>query len=377
LITIGDIRVPGGSCTFDVIRGDLKLGGELMQSVSPGAATSSHLPVRQDWLDQRHEEIIEPDLPIVDPHHHLVDRPETGCYLLPELLADLSTGHNVTATVYLEWLSMYRADGPAELRPVGEIEFANGVGAMSASGTYGKPRVCAGIVGYADLALGAPVEKVLEAMIAAGGGRFRGIRFISATHPDQGAWGSLINRPAGLLMDQRVREGFARLAPLGLSFDAWMYHTQLGELVELARAFPETQIVLDHVGGAIGLGRYAGKREEVFAEWSGRIRELATCPNLHIKLGGLGMRMFGFTHHTGESPPSSEELAAAWRPYIETCIAAFGPERAMFESNFPVDKGSCGYAALWNAFKRIAAGCSAVEKAALFSSTATKFYRLG
>src|SRR5712671_485968 len=302
-----------------------------MPSASTATAITPHLPVRQDWLDQRREEIIEPDLPIVDPHHHLVDRPETGRYLLPQLLADIGTGHNITATVYLEWLSMYRADGPAELRPVGEIEFANGVAAMSASGTYGKPRICAGIVGYADLALGAPVEKVLEAMIAAGGGRFRGIRFITATHPDQAAWGSLVNRPAGLLMDQRVREGFARLAPLGLGFDAW----------------------------------------------SGRIRELAACPNVHVKLGGLGMRMFGFTHHTGELPPSSEELAAAWRPYIETCIAAFGPERAMFESNFPVDKGSCGYAALWNAFKRIAAGCSAAEKAALFAGTATKFYRLG
>jgi len=279
--------------------------------------------------------------------------------------------------VYLEWLSMYRATGPAELRPVGEIEFANGVAAMAASGIYGKTQVCVGIVGYADLTLGAAVEKVLEAMVIAGGGRFRGIRFISATHPDQAAWGSLVTRPAGLLMDRRVRDGFARLAPLGLSFDAWMYHTQLSELVELARAFPETQIVLDHVGGPIGLGRNAGKREEVFAAWSGRIRELAACPNVHVKLGGLGMRMFGFTHHTGELPPSSEELAAAWRPYIETCIAAFGPERAMFESNFPVDKGSCGYAALWNAFKRIAAGCSAAEKRALFSGTATRFYRLG
>jgi len=177
-------------------------------------------------------------------------------------------------------------------------------------------------------------------------------------------------------MDERVRAGFARLAPLGLSFDAWMYHTQLSELVDLARAFPDTPIVLDHVGGAIGLGPYAGKRDEVFAEWSARIRELAACPNVHIKLGGLGMRMFGFTVHTGELPPSSEELAAEWRPYIETCITAFGPKRAMFESNFPVDKGSCGYAALWNAFKRIATDCSATEKAALFAGTATKFYRL-
>ena len=347
-----------------------------MQTASPGAAISPHLPVRPDWLDRRREEIIEPDLPIVDPHHHLVNRPETGRYLLPELLADIGTGHNITASVYLEWLSMYRAEGAVELRPVGEIEFANGVAAMSASGTYGETRVCAGIVGYADLALGAPVERLLEAMIGAGGGRFRGIRFITASHPDQAAWGSAIIRPEGLLMDPKLREGFSRLAPLGLSFDAWMYHTQLEDLVDLARAFPQTPIVLDHVGGAIGLGPYAGKRDEVFAEWGGKIRELAACPNVHIKLGGLGMRMFGFTLHTRELPPSSEELAAAWRPYIETCIAAFGPDRAMFESNFPVDKGSCSYAALWNVFKRITAGCSAAEKQALFAGTATKFYRL-
>jgi L-fuconolactonase len=340
------------------------------------ALPGAHLPIREDWLSQRHEEIIDPDLPIVDPHHHLVDRPETGRYLLPDLLADLGSGHNITATVYLEWLSMYRATGPTELRPVGEIEFANGVAAMSASGTYGEAKVCAGIVGHADLTLGAAVESVLQAMITAGGGRFRGIRFIAATHPDQAAWGSAVIRPAGLLLDQRVREGFARLAPLGLSFDAWLYHTQLDELIDLARAFPETPIVLDHVGGPIGLGPYAGKRDEVFAEWSRRIRELAACPNVHTKLGGLGMRMFGFSFHTGELPPSSEELAAAWRPYIETCIAAFSPERAMFESNFPVDKGSCSYAALWNAFKRITASCSAAEKHALFAGTATKFYRL-
>src|SRR5215831_8136285 len=348
-----------------------------MQTATPAAVATPHLPVRQDWLDRRRETIIEPELPIVDPHHHLVDRPETGRYLLPDLLADTGSGHNITATVYLEWLSMYRAAGPAELRPVGEVEFANGVAAMAASGTYGETRVCAGIVGYADLALSPAVEKVLEAMIEAGGGRFRGIRFITASHPDQAAWGSPIIRPAGLLLDPKVREGFARLAPLGLSFDAWMYHTQLSDLVDLARAFPETPIVLDHVGGAIGLGRYAGKRDEVFAHWSVKIRELAACPNVHIKLGGIGMRMFGFTHHIGKLPPSSEELAAAWRPYIETCIDAFGPERAMFESNFPVDKGSCGYAALWNAFKRIAAGYSAAERAALFAGTATNFYRLG
>ncbi|HEV2100597.1 MAG TPA: amidohydrolase family protein [Stellaceae bacterium] len=349
----------------------------MLSATTSATATSTHLAVRPEWLDRRHEEIIEPDLPIVDPHHHLVQRPETGRYLLPDLLADIGSGHNITATVYLEWLSMYRAEGPAAMRPVGEIEFANGVAAMSASGGYGKTQVCAGIVGYADLTLGAAVEKVLEAQIAAGGGRFRGIRFISATHPDQAAWGSPVLRPTGLLADRQVREGFARLAPLGLSFDAWMYHTQLGELLDLARTFPATLIVLDHVGGPIGLGPYAGRRDEVFAEWSSRIRELAQCHNVHIKLGGLGMRMFGFAVHTQELPPSSEELAALWRPYIETCISAFGPERAMFESNFPVDKGSCGYAALWNAFKRISHGCSAAEKQQLFAGAARRFYRLG
>src|SRR5947207_4189614 len=248
-----------------------------MQSTDPAVlmnAPPTHLPVREDWLALRREEILEPDLPIVDPHQHLVDRENTGRYLLPDLLADTGSGHNITATVYLEWLSMYRAGGPPELRPVGEVEFANGVAAMAASGAYGKTRVCAGIVGYADLALGARVEPVLEAMIMAGGGRFRGIRFISASHPDDAARGSSVNRPAGLLMDRSVREGFARLHPLGLSFDAWMYHTQLGELVDLARAFPETPIVLDHVGGPIGIGPYAGRRDEVLAEWRGRIAEL-------------------------------------------------------------------------------------------------------
>ncbi len=179
-----------------------------------------------------------------------------------------------------------------------------------------------------------------------------------------------------MLLDKKTREGFAKLGSLGLTFDAWVYHTQLGDLVDLARAFPAQPIVLNHVGGAIGLGRYEGKRDAVFTEWRTRIQELAKCPNVHIKLGGLGMRMFGFNFHTLDVAPSSEQLATAWRPYIETCITAFGPERAMFESNFPVDKGGNGYAALWNAFKRIAAGCSATEKAALFAGTARKFYTL-
>ena len=348
----------------------------MTSTTPPASAISSHLAVRQDWLNLHREPVLEPALPIVDPHHHLIDRPESGRYLLPDLLADIGSGHNVIATVYLEWLSMYRADGPVELRPVGEIEFANGVAAMSASGGYGVSRVCAGIVGHADLTLGGRVARVLEAMITAGGRRFRGIRFIAASDPDQAQWGATAVRPQGLLLDRQVREGFAQLQPLGLSFDAWVYHPQLGDLVDLVRAFPGTPIVLNHVGGPIGLGRYKGKTDAVFVDWSARIRELAACPNVHVKLGGLGMRMFGFDVHEGELPPGSEQLAKLWRPYVETCISAFGTARAMFESNFPVDKGSYGYGVFWNTCKRLAQGASAAEKADLFRGAASRFYRL-
>jgi L-fuconolactonase len=264
-----------------------------------------------------------------------------------------------------------------EMRPVGEIEFANGIAAMSASGGYGAPRVCAGIVGHGELTLGARIRPVLEAMIAAGNGRFRGIRFITASDPDQGQWGAIATRPQGWLLDRTVREGFAQLAPLGLSFDCYMYHPQLGDLLDLARAFPQTPIVLNHVGGAIGLGRYQGRRDDVFADWSAKIRALAACANVHVKLGGMGMKVFGFDFHEHDLPPSSERLAAAWRPYVETCIEAFGAGRAMFESNFPVDKGSYGYGVFWNACKRLAQGASAGEKADLFHGTASRVYRLG
>lgn len=348
-----------------------------MASTTSSSAISAHLAVRPDWLARRREPALEPDLPIVDPHHHLIDRPQSGTYLLKDILRDIDSGHNVVATVYLEWHSMYRAHGPVELRPVGEIEFANGIAAMCASGGYGVPRVCAGIVGHGELTLGARVRPVLEAMIAAGNGRFRGIRFITASDADQRAWGAIATRPQGWLLDRTVREGFAQLAPLGLSFDAFMYHPQLGDLLDLARAFPDTPICLNHVGGAIGLGRFQGKREEVFPDWRARIRDLASCANVHVKLGGMGMQVFGFDFHEGELPPDSERLAAAWRPYVETCIEAFGAKRAMFESNFPVDKGSYGYGVFWNACKRLAAGTSADEKADLFHGTASRFYRLG
>jgi L-fuconolactonase len=326
------------------------------------------------WLGRRREEIIEPELPIVDPHHHLWERNQR--YLLDEFRADIGSGHDVRASVYLQCGSMYRADGDPDLRPIGETEFVNGVAAMSASGLYGPARVCAGIVGYADLGLGAGVERVLEAHIRAGGGRFRGVRNSSVWDADDSIRTTPRNAPKDLLYDPAFRAGFARLAPLGLSFDAWLYHPQIGDLADLARAFPETTIVLDHVGAPLGIAAYAGRRDEVYAEWSRSIDALARLPNVHVKLGGLGMAIMGFGFHERADPPSSAELATAFRPYVERCIAAFGVERSMFESNFPVDKCYCSYEVLWNAFKRLASGCSASEKTALFSATAARVYRL-
>jgi predicted TIM-barrel fold metal-dependent hydrolase len=337
---------------------------------------------RQDWLDRRREETLEPGLPIVDPHHHLWDRPApVGRYLLDELLADLASGHRVVATVFAQCGAMYRADGPGALRPVGETEFANGIAAMSASGGYGPTRVCAAIVGHADLRLGERVRPVLEAHLRAGGGRFRGVRHMTARDAVAHAYygqgpATIFDKEPGLLADPAFRAGFACLAPLGLTFDAWLVHPQLPELAALARAFPDTGIVLDHLGTPLGIGAYAGRRDAVFAAWSASVRELATCPNVSVKLGGLGMAMAGFGFHDEPAPPSSERLAAAWHPYVETCIEAFGADRCMFESNFPVDKASYSYAVFWNACKRLAHGASAAEQQALFSGSAARFYRL-
>jgi predicted TIM-barrel fold metal-dependent hydrolase len=344
-------------------------------STTAAAPSPYYIPIRADWLDRRREPVIDPELPIVDPHHHLWDgsRPR---YLLDELRADTDSGHNIVATVLVEARSMYRAAGAAEMRPVGETEFANGVAAMSASGTYGRTRHCAGIVAHANLTLGSRVEPVLEAHVHAGGGRFRGIRHITAWDADLSVRNPAYSPPAGLLGDKVFREGFAVLGRLGLTFDAWLFHPQIDEATDLARAFPGTGIVLNHVGGPIGTGSYAGRREEVFPVWAASIKRLAACPNVNVKLGGLGMRLGGFGFHEQPEAPSSEQLAAAWRPYIEACIEAFGPSRAMFESNFPVDKGSYSYPVFWNACKRLAQGASATEKADLFSGTATRVYRL-
>ena len=336
---------------------------------------SPYLPVRDDWLARRTEPILEPMLPIVDPHHHLWERPGWR-YMVDDLLADTNSGHNIVATVFVQCRSMHRAGGPEEFRPVGETEFVNGVAAMSASGGYGDAKICAGIVGHVDLRLGGRARAVLEAHIRAGGGRFRGIRHITAYDPDPTLMNPAYSPPPGLMGDKTFREGFACLAPLNLTFDAWLYHPQIGDVVALARAFPETGICLNHIGGPLAIGNYAGRRDEIFATWSKSMRELAACPNVVVKVGGMAMRINGWDFHEKADPPSSETLAAAWKPYVETCIEAFGASRCMFESNFPVDKGSYGYAPFWNACKLLAKGASATEKTDLFSGTASRFYRL-
>jgi predicted TIM-barrel fold metal-dependent hydrolase len=341
---------------------------------APGYA-SPHLPVREDWLAQRQEEILDPGLPIVDAHHHLWDRPGAR-YLLDDLLRDTGSGHDIRATVYVQARSMYRTEGAEELRSLGETEFANGVAARSASGLYGPIRACAAIVGMVDLMLGDGAAPLLERHIRASGERFRGVRNQTAWHASPEINSNPVPPRPGLLSEPAFRRGAARLLEHGLSLDVWAYHTQLDEVLSLARALPGLTLVLDHCGGPLGAGPYRGRRAEVFADWSGRMRLLAGCPNVVVKLGGLGMAVNGFGFEDWDLPPSSAQLAAAWQPYLETCVEAFGAERCMFESNFPVDKGSYGYVALWNAFKRFAAAGSADEKAALFSGTAIRTYRL-
>jgi predicted TIM-barrel fold metal-dependent hydrolase len=329
---------------------------------------------QEQWLSQVVEDIIEPERPICDPHHHLWHRAGSR-YLLDELMADTGSGHNVVSTVFVECASMYRADGPEALRPVGETEFVNGVAAMTASGGYGEFRACLGIVGLADLTLGAQAGAVLDAHMAASS-RFRGIRHAAGWDASDDIRNSHTDPAQGLLLDPKFREGFAELGKRGLSFDAWLYHPQIPELTDLARAFPDTTIIFNHFGGPLGIGPYAGRREEIFAAWQDDVAALAECPNVYAKLGGLVMPINGFDFHRRDLPASSDEIVAATGRYHRHAIECFGAERCMFESNFPVDKASCSYHVLYNAFKKMVADASETEKAALFHDTAHKAYRL-
>lgn len=328
----------------------------------------------QSWLDQVREDIVEPELPICDPHHHLWDR-DGSRYLLDELLEDVVSGHNVVSTVFVECGSMYRADGAQALRPVGETEFVNGIAAMAASGGYGDVRACAGIVGFADLTLGAAVGEVLDLHLARSD-RFRGIRHAAGWDADDRVRNSHTNPPAHLLLDEGFRAGMSELAKRGLSFDAWLYHTQIPELTDLARAQPDVTIIFDHFGGPLGIGPYEGQREAIFRRWCEDVTELARCPNVYAKLGGLVMPINGFEFHKRATPPTSDELVAATGRYYHHAIECFGVERCMFESNFPVDKRSCSYPVLWNAFKKLVSDASADEKRQLFHDTACRTYRI-
>ena len=339
------------------------------------------------------EPILEPDLAIIDPHHHLWDlRPLVATipephhpfiatvalspyYTFDELRADTTSGHNVIATVFMECGAFYRAGAGDGLKVVGEVEYVNGVAAQSACGLYGGQRLCAGIVGHADLLLGDGAAPVLEALKAVTP-RFKGIRHSAAWDADPEVLGAPFHAPPGLYLDATFREGFRHLSRLGLSFDAWLLEPQLSDVLSLARAFPDQPIVLDHCGTPLGIASYHGRLHERFDPWREAIRELGRCPNVTIKLGGLAMYFAGLPDHGPEAGLSSEVLAAMWRPYIETCIDAFGADRAMFESNYPVDKWGASYATLWNAFKRLSSGASADEKRALFSGTAARIYRL-
>lgn len=328
---------------------------------------------RSTWLSPNVEEPIDPDLQICDSHHHLWDRPDCR-YLLDELMKDIGAGHRISRTVFVECRSRYKDDGPEELRPVGETGFVQSIADQTASER--ATLVANGIVGHADLTLGGRVAAVLEAHLDASKNRFRGIRYVTAWHSSPEVAAATRIAPEGLLLDSKFREGFACLQKYNLCFDAWLYFPQLMELAGLARAFPDTPIVVNHIGGLIGVGPYAGKRDEVLGEWRRRMKALAACDNVFVKLGGFGMPRCGFGWSERSTPPSSAEVARAIAPYCHWCIDQFGVDRSMFESNFPVDRRSYSYSVVWNAYKRVTREYSSEERDSLFRNTAMRFYRL-
>ena len=327
-------------------------------------------------LDGRDEPILEPDLPIIDSHHHLFDRPALR-YMLDDYLADAGAGHRILASVYVETLAFARLGGPPVLRTLGEIEFANGVGAMAASGVYGDCHACAAIVGYADFRHGDAIGDLLDRAIAIAPERLRGMRQISVEHPTETPFRYLIHRPpTGVLMDRGFRPGVRQLADRGLSLDVAVFNNQLPDIAALADAFPKLAIVLNHLGVAMAMEMGGSERAAVFSAWASDLRELALRPNVYCKVGGLGMPFWGFGFESRPDPLGYTELAAAWRPYVETAIEAFGPQRCMMESNFPPDGRSCGFVPLWNAMKHIVRNCTSDDKAALFHRTAAHVYRI-
>jgi len=333
-----------------------------------------------DWLALTAEPTLEPELPICDPHHHFWDfrteRLPYQRYLLQELADDIHSGHNIRSTVFIEARSMYRADGPEEMRPVGEVEFVQGLAAASASGLYGPGRAAAAIVGHANLNLGERVAPVLEALQEASPNRFRGIRHSVTWDPHPDVDNTAAHRMPGQLASGNFRAGARVLARMGLSLEGWLYFPQLPELADFAKAVSDLPIILNHIGGLLRIGPYANRDDEVIATWQRGIAAVAACPNVTVKLGGIGMPRTGFDWHARSKPISSEELASSMAPLLSYCIEQFGPTRCMFESNFPVDKVSYSYNVLYNAFKRLSKGYSVAERAAMFHDTAARVYRI-
>jgi predicted TIM-barrel fold metal-dependent hydrolase len=327
---------------------------------------------RPEWLALRPEAALEPALPIVDAHHHLWSAPHPR-YLLDELLADLRSGHDIRATVCVEAHYGWRNEGPEALRPVGEVEHAASIASHAAhhEANTGHTIVNAAIVAHADLSLGERVEPVLDALIEAGGGRLRGIRHSSANDPQVRALA-----PPGMLRDPAFQAGFACLQRRDLSFDMWTYHPQLADALALVRAFPEAPIVVNHLGGRIGVGRYADTQQDVARQWEAALRDLAAFPNVHLKLSGLGMMLAGFALDERATPPSSDDLVALWGPRVALGIDIFGARRCMFASNFPVDKAACSYTVLWNAFKKMTRHMDPSDRQQLFAQTAVRFYSI-
>src|SRR5216684_5423517 len=333
-----------------------------------------------DWLSLTQEPTLEPELPICDPHHHFWDRRLQSLpyqrYLLDELYADIASGHHVRSTVFLEARSMYRPDGPVEMRPVGEVEFVQGLAAASASGLYGSSRAAAAIIGHANLNLGERVAPVLDALQAASPNRFRGIRHSVTWDPHPEVDNTAAHRMEKQLASDQFRTGAQVLARKGLSLEGWLYFPQLPELADFAKAIPDLTIILNHIGGLMRVGPYANRDNEVLATWRSGIAAVAKYSNVYIKLGGIGMPRTGFDWHTQSKPIGSEELATSMAPLLTYCIEQFGPNRCMFESNFPVDKVSFSYNVMYNAFKRFSKGYSAAERAAMFHDTAARVYRI-
>lgn len=324
----------------------------------------------------RDEEILDPDIEIIDAHHHLFDRPHLR-YLLPDYLEDVRCGHKIIGTVYVETQAMARPDGPEELRPVGEIEFANGVAATMRSGVYGPCRVAAAIVGFADMTSGDRVAATLDASMAAAPDRFRGVRQIGIAHPEEKVLRFLTHRPpTDLLKSPGFRAAYRQLGLRGLSFDTAVLHHQLPELAQLAADFPDTTVVLNHVGLATSVEHTPQARAETFKAWRKNLHEIARRPNVVCKIGGLGGSYWGFGFIERTEPIGYKELAATWGPYVEAAIESFGADRCMMESNFPNDGRSCGFVPLWNTMKYIVRGYSSAEKTALFRGTAERIYRM-